>query len=704
MAITKAAIEFEYTMTHKMAEDAVVSGNLDVLNNLLRERNQTSKKLLIESVTFQENCLLQLAAQNGHLAIVNRLLQIPYVVKDAAAKNNAALCGAIENGQLAIVNRLLKIPSVLEKMISESSKTLRLAVQSGSLEILNCVLDFPGMLEGLDACDNSILKLAIENKHFDVAKRLLEIPIIQMKDAASRGDLKELKQLMEHEVLLPSMTIYTLLLIAVKKGHLTIVNYLFEFPECVDKISDIEILVEAASGGHVNIVNRLLELPCILAKLEAESVSVLCAAVRSGNLDLLNLLLEIPAVLKSAAIGFSTAIESSDRLHMVNRFLEIKEIADSVASSGSTIDTVAYLESDNFLIFERLLQIPGVKDKCSLRTVNQACYWGSVEKLNRLLEIPHVLEAVKQEGVVESLRYAAKRHYAAIIGRLFQIPEVFDKTIGGFQGALVLAVDGNDLTLLNRVLQESSPSQIAAILKKEMENDNFALQRAAEIGNLAIVNRLLMVDSIRELFICKMAHDAFKELFERLPTVSSLRTQFIPDQVKKSFHEGALRTAVTNRNLPIVNRLCQVLLENGVALPSKMTMIIAGVKESLQTFNSKIDSIIVSLSSELFPGTSLVKGIMSLILGYADLPEGNLKELCALKGESLRPVSLLLSRATEQQSATLIFSGPETGTRLGLSGAIALRPAAVASETAQTAQSSSIDEAAATAASKKKFS
>lgn len=456
MSITKAAIEFQYTLKHKMAEDAVASGNVEALNKLLTDKSQNEKKL-IESITFEENCLLAIAAQHGHVAMVNRLLQIPVVLKDAAAKNNAALWAAIKNGHLDIVNRLLKIPSVLQKMIANSQFALNLAVLSEDLAILNCILEFPGILERLDTCGNSILEMALENEHQEMVKRLLEIPTIQMQDAATKGDLVTFCQLLEHHGVMESYTLDHILLIVLNNGHLNIIDYLLKLPDYSKVISANMIMLErAAICGHLNIVNRLLEIPSFREKLEANSAEFLRSVVWSGNLELLNRVLEIPAVLKNSIEVFKEAMNPPKHFHIINRLLEIKEVADYAANSSDLINNVAYSESADLLLVERLLQIPGVKERCNLKTVYNANYFGSFEKVNRLLEIPHVLDMIKKEGASEILR---KRQHPDIMTRLFQIQEVYEKAINDktLHSVLALAVDSKSLALVNRLRSLITP-------------------------------------------------------------------------------------------------------------------------------------------------------------------------------------------------------------------------------------------------------
>ncbi len=629
-----------------MAEDAVESGDLDALNKLLAYSSQTDKKL-IETITFEKNRLLQLASQKGHLDIMNRLLQFPEVESHAADEGNTALYNAIRDGNLAIVNRLIKIPSVFEEMKSQAHKAQIFAVQSGKLEMLNLILNFPDILEQLETNFYNLLDFAFDMKYFDIAKRLLEFPIIQMRQAASQGKLEELKQLIENRATLNDSTLFTLLLLATRNGHLNIVNYLLQFSGFKDSM-----LIN-------NKIQRLLS-----------------GAISSRNLALVNRLLEIPGALKKAKDSFKYFISYNVQdLNILNRFLEIKDIVDLVVSSDEIINSAAESYSASSIILERLLQIPGVKERCTITTVDQACRSGSVDKLNRLLEIPHIIEAIKKEGANNALHMSRN---SAITSRLFEIPEVLEmlKKTMFVPTALHYAIDGNDLGLLNRVLQEFPPSQIADLLKRESEINNYALKKAVDHGNLAILNRLLKVDSIRERFIyttVRAVHmEQLEELLERLPTLNTMKEQFISDEpfittqgTLKPFHQGALKTAVSDLNLPMVYRLCEVLLEYGVALPSKLSLSIGGVSEPLKTFNSKIDSIIVTMSFLLSPRTSLEMGIMSLILQYAALPEGKLRDLCSLKGVSIAPASAL-PLTSEQQPATLMFSKSEIPTPLSL--------------------------------------
>lgn len=87
---------------------AAIQGHLDVLNRLLEFPAITAK------ADLGRNSALRLAALHGHLDIVNRLLEIPAVMKLAADANNAALQCAIENNHTHVIERLHQIAAVRE--------------------------------------------------------------------------------------------------------------------------------------------------------------------------------------------------------------------------------------------------------------------------------------------------------------------------------------------------------------------------------------------------------------------------------------------------------------------------------------------------------------------------------------------------------------------------------------------------------------
>jgi DNA-binding FrmR family transcriptional regulator len=111
---------------------------------------------------------IRLAAQNGHLAVVERLLQ-DECVDPSDCDDLAVLCAA-ENGHLAVVVRLL-----LDERVDPSARdndAVRAAAENGHVAVVDRLLEDDRVDPSAD--DNCAVRLAAENGHFAVVDRLLE--------------------------------------------------------------------------------------------------------------------------------------------------------------------------------------------------------------------------------------------------------------------------------------------------------------------------------------------------------------------------------------------------------------------------------------------------------------------------------------------------------------------------------------------------
>jgi hypothetical protein len=114
-----------------------------------------------------DNYAIRLAAANGQLGVVNRLLEDARV--DPSASDNYALIQAAKNGYLDVVNRLLVHPNVDPS--ARDNEAIIWAAENGHLDVVNRLLD-----HGVDpsASDNYAILFAATNGQLGVVNRLLE--------------------------------------------------------------------------------------------------------------------------------------------------------------------------------------------------------------------------------------------------------------------------------------------------------------------------------------------------------------------------------------------------------------------------------------------------------------------------------------------------------------------------------------------------
>lgn len=91
-------------------------------------------------ISSDENAL-QGAVKEGHLKVVERLLQVLAIRNKSSAHNNQALCEAALGGYADVVKRLMQEVTVQENIASRPSDFLLMAVNGGNIDVVNIMLE-----------------------------------------------------------------------------------------------------------------------------------------------------------------------------------------------------------------------------------------------------------------------------------------------------------------------------------------------------------------------------------------------------------------------------------------------------------------------------------------------------------------------------------------------------------------------------------
>ncbi|MDB6096939.1 MAG: hypothetical protein JWM09_1217 [Francisellaceae bacterium] len=145
--------------------NACLNGDLAEVNRLLAQG---------EDVTAQNNYALRVAAANGYLEVVNRLLAEPGV--DATANSNEAIRWAASNGHLSVVNRLLEVSKV--DITANNNEAIRMAAFCGHLEVVNRLLAVPGV--DVTADNNHAIRFAARDGHWAIVELITETLCLQI--------------------------------------------------------------------------------------------------------------------------------------------------------------------------------------------------------------------------------------------------------------------------------------------------------------------------------------------------------------------------------------------------------------------------------------------------------------------------------------------------------------------------------------------
>lgn len=140
--------------------DACLWGDLSEVNRLLAEG---------EDPTVKENEAIRNAATEGHLEVVNRLLELPGV--DATAKENEAIRKAATFGHLGVVNRLLEVPGV--DATAKDNNAICLAIVAGRWDVVYRLLEVPEIKENTRIL-NFLMYAATRMGHLKIVEKITE--------------------------------------------------------------------------------------------------------------------------------------------------------------------------------------------------------------------------------------------------------------------------------------------------------------------------------------------------------------------------------------------------------------------------------------------------------------------------------------------------------------------------------------------------
>lgn len=455
---------------------------------------------------------LQSAVQNGHAVIVEQLLEAG---ADVNFPHGRALVFAIENDHTLIIGRLLEAGADANAHKSRLQKSpLEAAAMNGNLAIVDRLLKL-----GIDANSTGdtapALRAAAENGHLAVVDRLLEASSLIKKEggqtalvaAAKNGQITTLKRLLQKGANFEPMSSKkgTALQAAAGNGHVEIVDLLLKAGAIVDEGDEGEMALHvAANYGHEPTVARLL-------KAGASSESALSYAVHSGNADIVDQLLK-----EGAKINFHNhedvkkrdlvVAASGGHAKVVDRLLE-SDALDMISTDEKLLAICSAAKIGHASIVNRLLDT-GINFKTPKAVVygctalEAAARVGNAQILERLLGASASFNGSEQP-YSSALRAAALNGHAAIVDRLLEIGAGSNKdsrrdaleaaVLGpaGFKGGddpvSVRTYTGGHAAIVERLLVAATGANATSggIIS------GMALDSAAYNGNLALVNRFL---------------------------------------------------------------------------------------------------------------------------------------------------------------------------------------------------------------------
>ncbi|ETS87142.1 hypothetical protein PFICI_00970 [Pestalotiopsis fici W106-1] len=268
-------------------------GSEDYVKRLVQAKADVDAR---DGVIKNGRTALMVAAEAGHLGVVDILLEAGANLNLELYEGQTALTIAAKAGHLSVVDRLLQVKEKLGPKIRSSSSdrtTFLINYESDDSEAENQLLrarnrEVPG-----EESVQTALKEAVKAGHLTVVDRLLQ--------ATANVNSRLISSNQYCVTGLPARPGPTVLIEAAGVGHLTVVNRLLEVgadPNTVGYASERTTpLRKAARAGHLSVIERLLEANANVNESGrcGSRQTVLMEAAKGGHLPVIERLLEAGA-------------------------------------------------------------------------------------------------------------------------------------------------------------------------------------------------------------------------------------------------------------------------------------------------------------------------------------------------------------------------------------------------------------------------
>ena len=222
------------------------------------------------------NALL-MAAENGHLEIVKRLLKVEIIRVNRNAIYNVLLFIAIHDW-LELFNEVIEYP-IIHDSLGVKIECLQTASGAGKLVIVNKLLEFSEVNKNAAFDNNAALKQAGINGHINIFNQLILLPNVIaslddkiLSDIIIKCPLAILDRLLEFSIVRKNITAHDNMALrrAVAFNTIDIIERLLDFPDVVEKltINNNEVFRTATERGDISIVEHLLKFPEVDAMIK----------------------------------------------------------------------------------------------------------------------------------------------------------------------------------------------------------------------------------------------------------------------------------------------------------------------------------------------------------------------------------------------------------------------------------------------------
>uniref|UniRef100_H2ZZ37 Ankyrin 2 n=1 Tax=Latimeria chalumnae TaxID=7897 RepID=H2ZZ37_LATCH len=442
---------------------------------------------------------LHLAAKEGHMDLVQELLERGSAVDSSTKKGNTALHIASLAGQAEVVKILIKQGASINAQSQNGFTPLYMASQENHIDVVRYLLEnganqstatedgFTPLAVALQQGHNQVVAILLEND----TKGKVRLPALHI--AARKDDTKSAALLLQndHNADVQSKSGFTPLHIAAHYGNVNVATLLLNRGAAVDFTArnGITPLHVASKRGNTNMVKLLLNHGAQIDAKTRDGLTPLHCAARSGHDQVVELLLERGApMLARTKNGLSPLhmAAQGDHVECVKHLLQHKAPVDDVTLDYLTALHVA-AHCGHYRVTKLLLDKranPNARALNGFTPLHIACKKNRVKVMELLVKYGASIQAITESGLTP-IHVAAFMGHLNIVLLLLQNGASPDVTNIRGETALHMAARAGQVEVVRCLLRNG------ALVDARAREDQTPLHIASRLGKTEIVQLLL---------------------------------------------------------------------------------------------------------------------------------------------------------------------------------------------------------------------
>uniref|UniRef100_A0AAY5ETN1 Ankyrin 2 n=1 Tax=Electrophorus electricus TaxID=8005 RepID=A0AAY5ETN1_ELEEL len=455
----------------------------------------------VDISTCNQNGLnaLHLAAKEGHMDLVQELLDRGATVDAATKKGNTALHIASLAGQGEVVKVLIKRGADINAQSQNGFTPLYMAAQENHLDVVRYLLENGGNQSTATEDGFTPLAIALQQGHNQVVSILLEndtkgkVRLPALHIAARKDDTKSAALLLQndHNADVQSKSGFTPLHIAAHYGNVNVATLLLNRGAAVDFTArnGITPLHVASKRGNTNMVRLLLDRGAQIDAKTRDGLTPLHCAARSGHDTAVELLLERGApILARTKNGLSPLhmAAQGDHVECVKHLLHHKAPVDDVTLDYLTALHVA-AHCGHYRVTKLLLDKranPNARALNGFTPLHIACKKNRVKVMELLVKYGASIQAITESGLTP-IHVAAFMGHLNIVLLLLQNGASPDVSNIRGETALHMAARAGQVEVVRCLLRNG------AMVDARAREEQTPLHIASRLGKTEIVQLLL---------------------------------------------------------------------------------------------------------------------------------------------------------------------------------------------------------------------